>query len=159
MKSYIIAFFLLISFNSFCQRDYKATFYVDSVKVDGSVKKIENTESKIDANGKIRVVLLENQESKISILMKVKTRKLKPKRIKAKSRVEIYRDGKWRKPKLKIKKVDGGGIKISRWETSAKFFLDRFTKSSKVMIPIDENITTEKGKTVNLQGTFEVEYK
>ena len=159
MKSYTIAFVLLISFTSFCQRDYKAVFYADSVKVDGSVKKIKNTESKIDANGKSRVILLENEGSKISILLKVKTRKLKRKRIKIKSRVEIYKDGKWSKPALKINKVDGGGIKISRWETSAKFFLDRFTKRSKAMKPIDKNITTEKGKTINLHGIFEVEYK
>jgi len=156
MKLYTVAFALLIIFTFYGQKDYKAVFNVDSVAVDESEIKIK---SKIDVNGKTRVVLLENEEIKVSILLKVKTRNLKRKRIKSKSRVEIYKDGKWRKPRLQIKKVDGGGIKVSRWESSAKFYLGRFTKSSKAMIRIDENIITKKGKSINLHGNFEVEYK
>jgi hypothetical protein len=160
VRTLTIGIFLFILFSStaicFGQKRYKCFFYPESIIVDGFEQTLDTTKGYFRPNTTSRVIIWENEFNKVSVLCKVKSNK---RRIVTKERTEIFKDGKWKKAKLRIRLIERRFLNISRWTSKGWSTKSSMVTSSKSGINIKETYLGEENQYVELTGYCEIIWK
>ena len=154
MKFKILIYLIIsIGFGAHSQITFKAYFYPDTIKVNNKTLNIDTTSFEIKDNGETRLILWENQENKVSMSFKVRNTE---KKIKVKSRVEIFRKGRWEKEKMKVKMFhEAHLIKVYKWSSNFVMFHTEGVKPESGA-DIRETFIGDNGELILVVGYFKV---
>ncbi len=148
--------FLLMSALSNAQESYNAFFYPDSILINGKNQIIDTVSNNLSSNGKTRFIIWENELNKLSVLYKVKT---SDKKLKTKSRIEIYKNGKWVKAKFRIRLIERRFLRMSRWTSKGKSTKSSRTLSMKTGFPVNRIFEGDNGDKIEIYGYFQTIWK
>lgn len=112
-KSYIVFLATLLSLSSFGQTPLNWEF--KTVKVNGKSYAVAPISQTLPNGKPTRIIFLENDSIKLSAVFNCTNNSNKVKKLKV--RYEVWQNGKWKKPPLKIDRHGGRRFRINRCHT------------------------------------------
>jgi hypothetical protein len=81
------------------------------------------------------------------------------KKLKTKSRIEIYKNGRWKKAKFRIKLIEKRFLRMSRWTSKEWTTISSMILSHKSEFNIKKLFEGDKGEKIEVYGRFEAIWK